>query len=172
MESVQAVAKVTRLFGPDGTLAVVLYDAFPVTEPDFGEPLYAIVDSLPVPLFLERFERRGRAGALVRFSDLETVAQASLLLGCELYDSAPCGEVSGPESDYGALAGYRAVLAPGTEGVIESVVADEANPLFVVNVGGREVLVPVADEFISDIDDAARTIVFSLPEGLLELYLD
>ena len=51
-------------------------------------------------------------------------------------------------------------------------VADEANPLFVVNVGGREVLVPVADEFISDIDDAARTIVFSLPEGLLELYLD
>ena len=112
MESVQAVAKVTRLFGPDGTLAVVLYDAFPVTEPDFGEPLYAIVDSLPVPLFLERFERRGRAGALVRFSDLETVAQASLLLGCELYDSAPCGEVSGPESDYGALAGYRAVLAP------------------------------------------------------------
>ena len=45
----------------------------------------------------------------------------------------------------------------------------EANPLFGLELGGREVLVPAVEEFIVQIDFEGERIVFLLPEGLMEL---
>ena len=45
----------------------------------------------------------------------------------------------------------------------------EANPLFELEIGGRRVLVPAAEEFIAHIDFEGRTMKLVLPEGLLDL---
>ena len=45
----------------------------------------------------------------------------------------------------------------------------EANPLFELELEGRAVLVPAAEEFIARIDFEGRRIKFVLPEGLIDL---
>ena len=45
----------------------------------------------------------------------------------------------------------------------------DANPLFELEIGGRTVLLPAAEEFIAHIDFGGRTMKLGLPEGLLDL---
>ena len=55
------VAKVTKLFGAErgGGVVVALYTEFPEDFAPESEPLFVRIDSLDVPLWCERFERRG-----------------------------------------------------------------------------------------------------------------
>ena len=65
------VAKVTKLFGAErgGGVVVALYAEFPEDFAPESEPLFVRIDSLDVPLWCERFERRGAAGALAEFAE-------------------------------------------------------------------------------------------------------
>lgn len=186
-ENAEAVARVSKTFGQNGELALSLYDTFP-QEYELSEPLFVIIDKLAVPLFCNRFQRRGQNGAIVGFEDLDTERRASELVGHELYLENPALTEEEEEAGEGLiyledLVGYRIHLAPnegqtasalssGTspEDYIEAYI-DGENPLFKAQIGGREVLIPAVDEFITDIDEEQRTIEFDLPEGLLDLYL-
>ena len=184
--------KITRLFGPDGTVNVRLYDLFP-EEPNYEEPLYVRIDTLAVPLFIERFERRGRDGALIRFADIDNETRATELLGHELYlHREDETEEEDGELYYEDLVGFRATLADGITGVIEEYLDHDMNPLLQIRVetignplegqndaqaktpgnSSREVLIPASDDFIAELDEEQHTVVFDLPEGLLELYLE
>lgn len=43
------------------------------------------------------------------------------------------------------------------------------NPLFVVTTATGEILIPAAADLINDIDNENKTIIMSLPEGLINL---
>ena len=45
----------------------------------------------------------------------------------------------------------------------------DLNPLFELEIAGRRVLVPAAEEFIAHIDFEGRTVHLVLPGGLLDL---
>ena len=70
------VAKVTKLFGAErgGGVVVALYTEFPEDFAPESEPLFVRIDSLDVPLWCERFERRGAAGALAEFADWDAAS--------------------------------------------------------------------------------------------------
>ena len=59
-----------------------LYPAFPE---DFttDTPLRVTIDALEVPLWCERFERRGQSGATATFADFDTERRAQELVGLE-----------------------------------------------------------------------------------------
>lgn len=169
MEKLQAVAKVTKLFGPDrnGGVVLVLYDTFPEEFDPAGDPLFARIDALPVPLWCERFERRGVAGALAAFADLDTAQRASELVGHELYVEG--GEPEPDDAFYMEdLIGFS-VDAAGRRGVVTEYYDSDANPLFGITFDGREYLVPAVGEFVTKIDFDGRRMTMSLPEGLLAL---
>ena len=63
-----AVGRIAKSFGLSGEVMVRLFDTFPA-DFDTKEPLFVVIDKLAVPLFCDRFERRGRRSALVVFSD-------------------------------------------------------------------------------------------------------
>jgi len=78
----------------------------------------------------------------------------------------------------GACRAGRAATAAGETGSCASgklcgTVTDyydsDANPLFELEIGGRQVLVPAVEEFIARIDFEGRTMHLVLPEGLLTL---
>lgn len=169
------VARVSKPFGVGGELAINLYDTFPA---DFGddEPLFALVDSLPVPLYPEKFERRGRSGALVAFADIDTPQRAIEFLGIELsLMFVPEDEAADEDAGllyYEDMVGFSARFVDNKlKGVVVGFVDSEHNPLFTLSVDGKEVFVPANDELIAGFDAKKRTVTFDLPEGLLELYL-
>ena len=172
--------RINKLFGTEGGVMLSLYPAFPE---DFttDTPLRVTIDALEVPLWCERFERRGQSGATAR--------RAQELVGLEFRI-----EMNGEEDDdefyledligfavvaeeAGASSG-RAATAAGETGACASgklcgTVTDyydsDANPLFELEIGGRQVLVPAVEEFIARIDFEGRTMHLVLPEGLLTL---
>jgi len=188
-ENADVVARVSKTFGQNGELTLNLYNTFP-QDYDLSEPLFVVIDKLAVPLFCDRFQRRGQSGAVVKFGDIDTERRASELIGHELYFNNPCAEEEEEEAGDGLiyledLVGYRISLNANTvsdsseseldcktqhqEDRIEEFI-DGENPLFKAEIGGREVWIPAVEEFITDIDEEAHTIEFDLPDGLLDLY--
>lgn len=72
-----------------------------------------------------------------------------------------------------AGAGIGGAAEAGTAGKYHGTVTDyydsEANPLFELEIDGRQVLIPAVEEFIAHIDFEGRTMHLVLPEGLIGL---
>lgn len=173
MDSLEKVGRVSKPFGLQGELIVNLYDTFPEGF-NREEPLFAKIDSLTVPLFLEKFERRGQKGALVKFADFDTDARSQELIGLELFLAVAENEDDSEDDEvyFEDLVGFS-VLFEGhsLKGAISAYVDHEHNPLFEVTAEGKEIYVPATEEMISAIDFNKREIEFSLPDGLLDLYI-
>ena len=74
--------RINKLFGTDGGVMLSLYADFPA-DFDTDIPLLVTIDALEVPLWCERFERRGASGAVAAFADFDTERRAQELLGLE-----------------------------------------------------------------------------------------
>ena len=202
--------RINKLFGTDGGVMLSLYADFPA-DFDTDTPLLVTIDALEVPLWCERFERRGASGAVAAFADFDTERRAQELLGLEFrirFDEEDDDEfymedligfaVTGFEMRHGGTENSNSnsnsnsgdsnedanggsndnantAAGDGTPpaGQFAGRVADyydsEANPLFELEIGGRRVLVPAAEEFIAHIDFEGRTMKMILPEGLIDL---
>lgn len=164
------VAKVTRRFGAEqgGDVLLSLYADFPEEFPA-GEPLFARIDGLYVPLYCARFERRGAAGAVAAFDDLDTARRADELVGRELYREEAEETAADDDTFYMEdLIGFAA-RAGMLRGEVTEYYDSEANPLLGVTFDGREYLVPAVEAIVRRIDFAGRTLELELPEGLLEM---
>ena len=168
--------RINRLFGTDGGVMLSLYADFP-EEFGTGTPLLVTIDALEVPLYCERFERRGTSGAVASFADFDTERRAQELVGLEF--RIECEEEDDDEFYLEDLIGFAVTCteagADGAKGAVAftgSVTdysASDANPPFDWELGGRTLLVPAAEEFIAHIDFEGRTMKLVLPEGLLDL---
>lgn len=176
-----AVAKVGKSFGTHGELTINLYDTFP-SDFTIEEPLFVYVDNLAVPLFLDHFERRGKSGGVVIFADFDTTLRAAELIGRELFmglEEELLGlETEGDEAEYSEddelyledMVGFTATFENSDlKGEIVDFEDDEWNPLFIINIGGREVMIPAVDDFIVEYSPAGKSIHFEIPDGLLDL---
>lgn len=164
-----AVARVGRFFGDisSGGVSVSLYTTLPEDFAPATDPLFVEIDSLPVPLYCEEFERRGVAGANVRFADFDTQRRAEELVGKELYM-----ELADDEDDdefyMEDLIGFK-VECGKLRGVVTDYYDSDMNPLFGIDFGEGERLIPAAEEFIVRIDFERKKMKMILPEGLLEI---
>ena len=168
-----SAGRINKLFGTDGGLMLSLYPAFPDDFDPATMPLMVSIDALEVPLWCDRFERRGIAGATATFADFDTERRARELIGLEFHIENPDND-SDDEFYLEDLIGFDALVEEAVSearhpGVITDFYDSEMNPLFEVEIGGRQVLVPAVEEFIAHIDFKGRTIHFVLPEGLITL---
>ena len=164
----EAVARISKLFGTDGGVLLNLYDTFPEQFDPDSDPLFVSVDNLNVPLWCERFEPHGSRGAFVLFADLDTPERIREFIGSQLFVRSEGDAEESDEFFLEDLIGFT-VETEGYSGTIVDFYDSEANPLFDVELDGREVLVPAAEEFIAGIDFGKRHIRLVLPEGLLDL---
>lgn len=166
--------RINKLFGTAGSVMISLYDAFPDDFDPAATPLTVTIDGLDVPLWCDRFERRGQAGALVAFADIDTERRAEELLGREFRIEADADASDDDEFYLEDLIGFDVTAREtGSQRSLTGTLTDfydsEANPLFELQLGDRRVLVPAVEEFIAHIDFEGRTVHFLLPEGLLTL---
>ncbi|MFR9524479.1 MAG: ribosome maturation factor RimM [Rikenellaceae bacterium] len=166
----EKVAKISKLYGSDGQAVISLFSTFP-DDFSLDDPIFIKVDSLSVPLYFEKFERRGRTGAIVKFADIDSERRIMEFVGADLLLTESADQEVDDEFFMEDLVGFSVEVA-GEEplkGVLSDYIHSEANPLFEIVVEGREVLVPAVEEFIHSIDFDGQIIRFVLPEGLLTL---
>ena len=59
----------------------------------------------------------------------------------------------------------------GTVGIVKSINDSTAQALFEIDRDGIEILIPMNDAFIKNVDKKKKIITVDTPEGLIELYL-
>ena len=126
-----------------------------------------------IPFFIESLSLHKSALLRIKFEEITTETEANALLGTELYlplDSLPI--LSGNKFYYHEIVGFKAVdINFGPLGTITGVNDATAQHLFVIDHNGKEVLIPVNDDIIKNVDRSTRTISLEAPEGLIELYI-
>ncbi len=115
---------------------------------------------------------------VLKFSGIDSIDDAEALVGCELQvPRAERKEIEAGAAYVGDLVGCEVTVtaaAVGGEARAIGTVADvqfgagEA-PLLVVRESMRELLIPLAQEYVRLLDVGAKRIELDLPEGMLEL---
>lgn len=126
-----------------------------------------------VPYFILKSSLHKSDLLRVKFEDMDTEDDADELMRCDIY--LPLSELPELEDDkfyFHEVIGYTAEdINYGKIGVIKSINDNRAQPLFEIDHNGKEILIPVNDDFISKVDKKNKTIYFDTPEGLIDIYL-
>lgn len=145
-------------------------------EPDLYENLESVFLALGrdlVPFFIEKSSLHKSDLLRVKFEDVETEADADHILKTDIYlPLSFLPKLTGNKFYYHEIIGFTMEdTAYGIVGSITGVNESSAQPLFEVEKDGKELLIPMNDEFIVKVDRANKKIVVQTPEGLIDLYL-
>jgi 16S rRNA processing protein RimM len=166
------LGKIVSLHGYKGEVLAKLDTDSPQEYENMESVLVALGSDL-VPFFM-RQSRLHKSNLLrIRFEEVNTEPEASRLLGCELYlplELLP--KLTGNRFYYHEVIGFSLQDAVhGQVGVIRSVNDQGPQALFVAEKDGKELLIPVTDDFIVKVDREGQTVHIRTPEGLIDLYL-
>ena len=160
----QRIAQVLKSNGRDGELLLSFVGIAP-EEIDLEEPVFIEFDGLPVPCYFESFTPRGTSRALVRLTGVHSLADADELAGAAVYADDDLYEDE--EED---LTGWTVLNADGTRAGTVSAHEDiPGNPCIWVETGHGEVLVPLHEDLVLEVDEEKQTLRMEIPEGLLDL---
>jgi 16S rRNA processing protein RimM len=166
------LGKIVSRHGYKGDLLIKL-DTDDPREYENLESVFVFLGNNLVPFFISKSRLHKSNLLRVTFEDVGTGDAVSRLLGAELYlplDQLP--ELTGNQFYYHEVIGFRLEdETHGDAGVIQAVNDMAAQALFIAEKDGKQVLIPVSDDFITRVDRKTRTIHIRTPEGLLDLYL-
>lgn len=145
-------------------------------EPDQYENMESVFVSLGgnlVPFFIKQARLHKSDLLRITFEDVQSESDADRLMGASLYlPLAILPPLTGNKFYYHEVLGFRLEDEQyGDAGVIRAINDQAAQALFVAEKDGKELLIPVSDNFISRVDREGRTIYIKTPEGLIDLYL-
>jgi 16S rRNA processing protein RimM len=158
---------ISKLNGYKGEL-VLAADGADFFEEKF---LFMVMDGIPVPFAVEEIFEKG-GGVVIKLEDVNDIDHAQRFLRSEVFmQQKKKKKTAGKVSDHN-LAGYRLVDASfGDLGPIVRIDELPQQEIAVCVVNQKEVLIPLNDDFIDEIDDVNRRIQVTLPDGLIALYL-
>ncbi|MBT0606842.1 ribosome maturation factor RimM [Aequorivita echinoideorum] len=126
-----------------------------------------------IPFFIEESSLHKSELLRVRFEDVKNEEDANALIGAHLYlplEFLP--KLTGNKFYYHEIIGFTAVdQSFGDIGKITGVNDTTSQALFEIDRDGKQILIPVIDHFIKKVDRGQKSILFNVPEGLIEMYL-
>ncbi|GLB51498.1 ribosome maturation factor RimM [Neptunitalea chrysea] len=126
-----------------------------------------------VPFFIERLSLHKSNLLRIKFEDVDSEADAEALMKTELYlPLSFLPELTGNKFYYHEIVGFTMNdVNYGVVGIITGVNESSAQPLFEVEDEGNQILIPMNDDFIVEVNRNKKQIVVQTPEGLIDLYL-
>ncbi|MDR2586490.1 MAG: hypothetical protein LBC84_09820 [Prevotellaceae bacterium] len=167
----QPIADILNLYGNNGTLVVKFR---PKTRHLFldSEPVFAILEGIPVPFFIATFTVKGNDRAHILFDYVYRESQMLELIGKTLYQPHKKEKNRGQTKDPGMLIGFTVTdVKLGLLGSVNAFMDWSLNPCLdiIQKDNAKSFLVPFQEAFIKDIDLNAKRIILSLPDGLMEV---
>lgn len=126
-----------------------------------------------VPFFVDKCKLHKSQMLRVKFEDVDTEQDADDLMRANLY--LPLEMLPEMEEDqfyFHEIIGFKVTdLNKGDIGVITSINDTTSQPLFEIDYKGRQILIPMNDEFIHKLNKSEKELIVNTPEGLIDLYL-
>ena len=166
------LGKIAKKFSFKGEVLVYLDTDEPELYEDM-ESVFVEFNKNLIPFFIENSNLHKNDFLRVKFEDVDTEAEADKLIGCEIYlplNMLP--KLEGNKFYFHEVIGFIVEdQRLGYIGDIVSINDTTAQPLFEILLDDKEILVPMIDDFIVEVNRAERKIILNTPEGLVDLYL-
>ncbi len=162
------LGEVIKTHGLRGEISVRLDVDFPEDYQNM-ESVFLNQEGRLIPFFVDTIQING-SKALVKLEDCDSQDRAKELLGTSLY--LPVSRLPKlPERQfyYHDLVGCTVFEAEKEIGNVVEIYDLPQNELMTVNAKGREVLIPIKDEILIQVDLDTQKIIVDLPDGLLNL---
>ena len=137
------------------------------------ESVFVELNKTLVPFFIESSSLHKEKFLRVRFEDIQTEEDADEIMGSEIYlPLSMLPQLEDTQFYFHEVIGFDVLdTKHGNIGKISAINDSGAQPLFEINKNGIELLIPLIDDFIIDLDRKNKTITLETPEGLVDLYL-
>ncbi len=167
------LGKVVRKHSYKGEVVIKLDTDEPELYQDL-ETVFLELNGKLLPFFIENSLLQKGNQLRVKFEDFTTEADAERILKKEVYlPLTMLPKLEGNKFYYHEVIDFDLIDKNfGLVGKIKSVNDTTAQDLFIVkNIEGKEILIPLIDEFLIKIDRDNRQVIVKTPKGLIEMYL-
>lgn len=169
-DELSRIGKVVKTFGTKGELVFGFETTFPEGLKRMESVFIRFSGNL-VPFFIDEFESRGNQVAVVKLSDVNTVGDAALLIGGEIFitkDQLP--EMDDSRTSLIEIIDFKVIdYSKGFIGNVSGILDLKDQYLLQVGSGKTEILIPFADSIINKIDRRSKSIFIDAPDGLIDL---
>jgi 16S rRNA processing protein RimM len=165
------LGNITKPFGYKGEVDIFL----DVDEPKNYAKLDAVFVELKgqlIPYFIENIRLKNNH-AVVKFQDVHSDSVQSLI-GAKLYlPLAALPKLEGNKFYFHEVVGFSMKdIEHGELGILENIMDNGPQPIFQIKYpSGKEILIPILDDFIVEVNRENRSITTKAPEGLIDFYL-
>ncbi|MDD3078503.1 MAG: ribosome maturation factor RimM [Paludibacter sp.] len=168
-ENLFPIGEINKPHGVNGEMSF----SFSTDVFDKEDITYFIIemDGIPVPFFIEEYRFKTNSTGLLMFDGIDTDEKARNFMGKIIYlEKKHLDKVENDEIGVEYFEGFTLIdTEHGAIGVISEVDQTTENVLFIVEKDGEELLIPVGEDYVKEIDHENKILYVSLPEGLLEL---
>lgn len=163
-----SVGKLIKTHGTAGEIIAVfdVVDAYALEGVDF---FVLQMDGLYVPFFVKSYKARSTNSALVSFDGVDSMEQAELKCGKELFLHNRFAKLLSEDEEPSLLMlkGFEIIDKNyGTLGTISDIDDRTANLLFVVDGKNGEIVLPAVDAFVRSIDVDKHKIYTDYPQDM------
>ena len=164
------IGRIVKIHGFKGEVVLRLDTDIPEAYEQM-ESLFLQRAEAMIPFFIQRSSLSGQF-LRIKLEGVDTEEEARRLVRSEAYLPIEClPELEEGQFYYHEITGYRVVdKTAGEIGTVKRVNDAPVQPLFEIDSHGKEILVPVVDDFIEKVDKQGRALYLNLPDGLLNLY--
>jgi 16S rRNA processing protein RimM len=169
-EEVYKIGMFNKPHGIHGELSFTFTDdIFDRTDCEY---VICLLDGIFVPFFIEEYRFRSDTVALIKLEGIDSAERARTLTNVEVYYPVKYAinaeEPDDESSSIDVFVGFEVEdAASGALGKIIHVDTSTINSLFVIESEKGELLIPVCEEFIVEIDYENKRIQMNLPDGLV-----
>lgn len=146
-------------------------------EPELYENMESVFVDLGgnlIPFFIEKSSLSRETMLRVKFEGVNTEADADTIIKSGIYlPLSLLPKLEGNKFYFHEVIGFLVVDEQyGEVGIVKSINDNGAQPLFEIEKDGKEIFIPLTDDFIEKIDRENKKIQVKTPEGLIDLYLN
>ena len=112
--------------------------------------------------------------ANIAFKNIDDSIIAKMLHGCSLYlPLASLPKLSGNKFYFHEVTGFQVYdQNHGLIGIVQTIIDQTSQAILQIDFESKEILIPITDEIIKNVDRVKKRMDIRAPEGLVELYME
>jgi 16S rRNA processing protein RimM len=124
-----------------------------------------------LPYFVESARKKGDDELYLKLEGIDSKESASKYIRREVWMKEEEVQAHTPKTNPINWVGYQVLDQGRNLGAVLEVIEQPHQVLCRLEIDTREVLIPINEQTLDKIDHKARTLLLTLPDGLLEVYL-
>ena len=167
------IGQIAKLHGYKGGVSLFLDVTHPEEYMDM-ESFFIEIDGILTPFFVESFKLKNKGFAAVKFQGIDSEQEAKALLKKKVF----IPETELRELDESNFYDHEVIgfevedVVKGEIGKVTAIADLKQNPLLVIEFKDKEILLPIFDGLIVEVDRKLKRLKVKAPDGLIDLYLN